>query len=246
MSPVKPRRLIEWLDCHLYPGVKDNWDDIVFRDRILRELTPAHRILDLGAGAGIVEQMRFRGLVAQVCGIDPDQRVLENQHLDEAKVATGSSIPYPDNYFDLVYADNVAEHLDKPAEVLREINRVLKPGGKFLFKTPNRTHYVALLARLTPLEFHQFFNRLRGRQSIDTFPTCYLLNSPTQVSLLAKETNFEVGAIQLMEGRPEYLRLSFPTYVFGWLYERFVNSTELFSFLRVLLIASLIKKSPQL
>ncbi len=244
MSLKKYRRLIQWLDCHLYPGVNDNWDDIVFRDRILRELTPADRILDLGAGAGIVEQMRFRGLVAQVCGIDPDERVLENPHLDEAKVAIGSRIPYPDDYFDLVYADNVAEHLDRPAEVLREINRVLKPQGKFLFKTPNRTHYVTLLARMTPLEFHQFFNRLRGRQSMDTFPTCYLLNSPAQINMLARETNFEVGAIHLLEGRPEYLRLFAPAYVLGWLYERFVNSTELFSFLRVLLIASLVKKTP--
>lgn len=239
-------RLVKWLDHVLYPGVPDNWDDRIFRELIIEELHPTDRILDLGAGAGIVEEMRFRGLAGQVCGIDPDPRVLENPHLDEAKVATGHSIPYPDDYFDLVFADNVAEHLDRPKEVLREVHRVLKPNGKFLFKTPNRTHYVTMLARLTPLEFHQFFNRLRGRESIDTFPTCYLLNSPSQIRQLAHQIGFDIDGIKLVEGRPEYLRLFLPAYVFGWIYERMVNSAEIFSFLRVLLIANLVKKSPQL
>jgi len=34
--------------------------------------------LDLGAGAGIVSQMNFKGIASRVCGIDPDERVLSN------------------------------------------------------------------------------------------------------------------------------------------------------------------------
>ena len=61
------------------------------------------------------------------------------------------------------------EHLEDPETVFGEINRVLKPGGIFLFKTPNRRHYMPLIAQLTPYRFHQFINKLRGRDSEDTF-----------------------------------------------------------------------------
>ena len=125
------------------------------------------------ARAGIVQQTNFRGLAARVCGVDLDPRVVDNPMLDEGKIADAGGIPYPDAAFDVVFADNVLEHLPDPLAVFREIARVLKPGGVFLFKTPNKTHYMPTIARLTPHRFHQFVNRLRGRAEIDTFPTRY-------------------------------------------------------------------------
>ncbi len=76
---------------------------------------------------------------------------------------------------------------------------------------------------------------------MDTFPTRYRANTPSQVRRLAKETGFEVEEILLTEGRPEYLRLIFPLYLLGFLYERIVNSSRLFSGFRILLIAELRK-----
>ncbi|MEK7072621.1 MAG: class I SAM-dependent methyltransferase [Patescibacteria group bacterium] len=48
-------------------------------------------------------------------------------------------MPYPfdDNTFDLVEADHVLEHLDKPFLVMTEIHRILKPGGKLIIKVPH-------------------------------------------------------------------------------------------------------------
>ena len=46
---------------------------------------------------------------------------------------------------------------------------------------------------------------------------------------------------QSWEGRPEYLRLSAPTYLFGYLYERAVNSTELLAALRCVIVFKLEK-----
>jgi SAM-dependent methyltransferase len=195
------------------------------------------RVLDIGAGAGIVSQMNFRGLARKVCGLDPDSRVSQNPYLDEGKQGVGESIPYPDESFDLVFADNVFEHLETPQLVFGEVARVLKPGGIFLGKTPNRHHYMPLIAQITPFWFHRWVNRKRGRQEIDTFPTRYRANTPTDLERLAKSAGLTIGSIRLVEARPEYLRFSAVTYMFGLAYERFVNLSEVLAPFRILIIA---------
>jgi SAM-dependent methyltransferase len=231
----------KWLDRTFYPGVSDNWDDSALREIVLRRINRSTHLLDLGAGAGIVSQMNFKNLVAQACGVDPDPRVLENPYLHEAKVGSGDSIPYPDGEFDVVVADNVLEHLERPVEVFREINRVLKPGGYCLAKTPNRNHYMPLISRFTPLGFHRFYNRLRGRATEDTFPTLYRANSLHQLEEIASESGFAIATVDLIESRPEYLRLTALSYVFGIAYERAVNLSSALANWRVLLVIQLRK-----
>jgi predicted RNA methylase len=69
--------LVEKLDCALYPDFARNGDDQLFRERIVQRLTSATVILDLGAGAGIVQQMNFRGYAAWICDVDLDPRVVD-------------------------------------------------------------------------------------------------------------------------------------------------------------------------
>jgi len=236
---------VDWLDRKLYPGFQRNWDDHLFRAKILEHLKPEHELLDLGAGAGIVEQMNFRGLAKKVCGVDLDERVTSNPCLDEGKIADAEKIPYSEASFDMVISDNVMEHIVDPTAVLREIYRVLKPGGVFMFKTPNKNHYMPLIARLTPHRFHQYVNRLRGRAVEDTFPTQYKANCPKDIAQLSNEAGLEIGCLELCEGRPEYLRFNFLTYLVGAAYEKAVNSTNLLASFRVLLIARLVKPERQ-
>lgn len=233
--------VVEWLDKTLYPEHARNWDDQLFRERILAYLRPDSVILDLGAGGGIVSQMHFLGLVAQVCGVDLDPRVVDNPMLNEGRVADAGKIPYEDGRFDMVFSDNVLEHLDEPLQVFREVARVLKPGGVFLFKTPNKWHYMPTIARMTPHGFHQYVNRLRGRAEVDTFPTRYRANTHSDIKRLAREAGLLLEGVELIEGRPEYLRMTWPTYLVGVAYEKIVNSNELFAPIRILLVGKLRK-----
>jgi SAM-dependent methyltransferase len=234
--------IVETLDRTFYPSQGRNWDDALFRERILARIDRDATILDLGAGAGIVREMNFKGLARRVCGVDLDERVTTNPMLDEGKVSDAGGIPYPDDTFDLVFADNVMEHLADPLGALTEVKRVLKPGGSFLFKTPNKTHYMPTVARLTPHCFHQLVNRRRGRAAADTFPTLYRANTGRAVRRLAAASGFAVSSIERIEGRPEYLRISWPTYLVGAAYERLVNSTEWLAMFRILLIVALRKR----
>ncbi|MDT8858158.1 class I SAM-dependent methyltransferase [Paracoccaceae bacterium Fryx2] len=229
------------IDRKFYPEFERNWDDWLFRRKLLTVVGPRVRVLDLGAGAGIVETMNFRGLAERVCGVDLDPRVTVNPFLDEGLVADADRIPYPDGSFDIVFADNVMEHLDQPEQVFTEIARVLRPGGKLLFKTPNRNHYMPVIARATPHRFHQWINRLRGRNEIDTFPTLYLCNSASQVNRIAASTGLQVEAIEMIEGRPEYLRFVALTYFVGIAYERIVNAFPFLARFRILMIVTVIK-----
>jgi SAM-dependent methyltransferase len=154
----------------------------------------------------------------------------------------GESIPYPDSSFDVVFADNVLEHLSAPQQVFSEVYRLLKPGGVFLAKTPNRWHYMPIIAMATPHAFHQFVNRLRGRAPGDTFPTLYRVNSPGAIRRCAEATGFTVESIRLLEGRPEYLRMTSLTYLFGLIYERLVNAAPVLARFRILLIARLSRR----
>lgn len=235
--------LVAQMDNTLYPDHQRNWDDKLFRERVLQVVNSNTHLLDIGAGAGIVAEMNFKGLVGKAVGIDPDPRVKTNPFLDEGHIGFGDKLPFPDQSFDVVTCDNVLEHLDQPLTVFKEVFRVLKPGGKFLFKTPNKFHYMPLISSITPVWFHKLYNRKRGRHETDTFPTRYRANSRRAVKKYAFQAGFVSCEVNLIEGRPEYMRLFAFTYVFGWLYERLVNSVSILAPLRILLVGCAIKST---
>ena len=229
-------KIIDKLDDFFYAKLENNWDDKLFREIILRHINKDSVVLDIGAGAGIVSEMNFKQNVKFICGIDLDPRVQENPMLHEGKIADASRIPYEDEKFDLIFADNVMEHLEDPEGVFAEAKRVLKPGGLLLFKTPNRWHYMPIIARATPLSFHKFVNQLRGRAGVDTFKTFYRANSKHQVNAVVQKIGLHVSKINLIEGRPEYLRFNTLFYCIGILYEKLVNSHSILSYFRILMI----------
>jgi SAM-dependent methyltransferase len=233
--------IVTWLDQLWYAGSRSQWDDELLRERVLAHIAPDAITLDLGAGAGRVAAMNFKAAGRLVFGIDVDLAISENSQIDGGCVGDASRLPFCDAAFDLVFADNVLEHLDHPALVFAEVARVLKPGGRFLVKTPNAWHYVPVLARLTPHRFHQWINGRRGRAHADTFPTRYLANTNRALGALADAAGLKVACITSVEGRPEYARINPVLYVFGRLYERLVNSADWGALFRVVLLGEFAK-----
>ena len=233
--------IIEKINKNFYKNYRDNWDDKLFRNEILKRIDSEYIILDLAAGAGIVEEMNFKNIVKEVHGIDLDKRVLENKYLDFPVIGNCENLPYEDNKFDLIFSDNLLEHLEHPKIVFSEIERVLKNDGIFIFKTPNKYHYMPLISHFTPHSFHRWYNNLRGRDYDDTFPTFYRANSRGNIKRLINNLSLKISKISLIEGRPEYLKIYPFLYLLGLVYERIVNSISLFSFARILLIGELTK-----
>lgn len=119
------------------------------------------RLLDLGCGNGSYTTVMAAGF-QETYGVEIEtQRLAEfRAHLDQhpvpgvhALAMSGEQLDFADGHFDVVTAIEVIEHvLDLPAAV-REVHRVLKPGGAFVITAPNRWF---------PIETHSFM--VRGRE----------------------------------------------------------------------------------
>ena len=99
---------------------------------------PIETFLDIGAGCGeLVQLLRAKfGNKSSVCDYTDELMRIEDQKVDKADLNT-EGLAYPDNTFDLVTTTEVIEHLEHYRETLREIFRVLKPGGLCVLSTPN-------------------------------------------------------------------------------------------------------------
>jgi SAM-dependent methyltransferase len=228
---------IEDLDRRFYPGYVD--EHARFDAVIRRYLEPGAVVLDAGAGRGIMYPYDYRSLVNRVAGVDTDPAVTENANLTDAAVADLTSLPYADGEFDVVFSKYVFEHLERPLAAMRELRRVLKPGGHLLIHTPNRWHYVAMFATLTPTRFHVWFNEKRGRVGADTFPTRYRANSKKRLAALAAAAGFRLVGVELLETKPDYLYFHPWAYRAGIAYERLVNRFDALAGVRVQLLADL-------
>ena len=111
-----------------------------------------------------------------------------------------------------------------------------EPGGRLFVLTPNRWHYVALGARLLPHRAHLAFNRWRGLDTSDIFPTAYRANTERKLRALAIGAGLEVERIDRFETEPEYLAFHSLTYAAGVAYERAVNRFDALAGLRVSLL----------
>jgi ubiquinone/menaquinone biosynthesis C-methylase UbiE len=138
---------------------RDLFDAIVPADE-LRGL-PHDRALELGCGSGFFLLNLVQAGVARrgsVTDLSPGMvkvaaRNGENLGLDiDGRVADAEGIPYDDNTFDLVVGHAVLHHIPDVELSLREVVRVLKPGGRFVFAGEPTTvgnAYARTLANLT-------------------------------------------------------------------------------------------------
>ena len=182
-------------------------NDPAFLRLIHDSVWPDSRVLDAGAGAGEMFPYDLKSKVREIVGVDLDPRVVSNPQLHRGIRASLEEIPVEDSSFDVVFCRYVIEHVEDPARFLAEVYRVLKPGGMFLFLTPNKWHYVSIGSRITPQRFHVWYNRKRGREDEDTFPTTYPLNTAKDIRKHLKDAGFEERDLIFRENCPNYLTL---------------------------------------
>jgi SAM-dependent methyltransferase len=215
------------------PGWRDGTSQ--FSAMIRGRLKASSCILDLGAGKGTRAPMSFRRDARMVVGLDPKWSIKDNASVDHGVLGVAQALPFRTAAFDLVFSDWVIEHLSDPAAALKEVFRVLEPGGYFVFRTGNLLHYSYAIAVATPHWFHRIVaNRARALVGADNDldPTYYRMNTPTAVRRCIARTGFIEEEMSMVEAEPSYLMFSVPSFLVGLAYERLVNRSARLSRLR--------------
>lgn len=122
------------------PEMQAHLDKILARLRPLREIGPGSKVLDVGAGQGLLLICcARRGL--QAVGVEPWDAAREvavqlahEEGVDiDIRQGAAEKLPFADCSFDFVHAQSVIEHVADPAEAFCQVRRVLKDGGVFWF-----------------------------------------------------------------------------------------------------------------
>ncbi len=187
------------------PGWQSSGDQLEALVRGL--LTPDSRVLDLGCGRGGLVELIWRD-VKFAAGLDPDIPSLSEHRAPGMPVlrGVGEHLPFARDSFEL--------------NMLREVARVLRPGGHFVFLTPNLRNPLVLMNRIgkaIPLLQTQLVSRFYGRRESDTFPVQYRANTARAIQELAEASDLRVAELRVVPD-PTYLALNglmFRTSVFA-------------------------------
>jgi SAM-dependent methyltransferase len=192
-----------------YRQRRPNWQPAteLYADLVRANLPADARLLDVGCGrGGLVEQLGHPPEL--IAAVDPDHKSLYEHRLGIPRfVGFSHHLPLAASQFDVVVASWVLEHLPNPAADFREIGRVLRPGGRFLFITPNKRHPLIGLNRgLARFRFVQerLVSGFYGRVAADTFPAYYRANTGAKLQQLAAQAGLALVNLHIVAD-PTYL-----------------------------------------
>jgi len=208
-----------------YARRKPGWQHslFVFRELVDRHTAPGARILDIGCGHADFLQPIY-AKTPHVTGCDPDAGALRlNTTIANRIAGLADDLPFADGQFDAAVLVFVLEHLERPDRAFREIHRVLKPGGKVIFLTPNAWNYNTWVIRATPHRLRDWLaRRLHGRQAGDTYPVRYRVNTARRIEQVLTPIGF-CRAELILHGDPTYLGVNRPLFTVACAIERLLD-----------------------
>jgi len=177
-----------------FPELYDYLADIVKKNISKKVKNPV--VMDLGCGPGLLTQTIFERISnVKVIGIDKSEKMLKfakenNENTNfETRLGSSEKLPVTNDSVDVVVSRFSLTYWNKPRESFEEINRVLKPKGKFVLEFLNKD-YPAYMLFLIKIRMHL---RSAGSKVIryhsDAYKTAYKIES---VKKLLKDSNFEI------------------------------------------------------
>jgi SAM-dependent methyltransferase len=192
------------------PGYRPALD--VYIDYANRVINSSTALLDAGCGEGVLTS-KYQPIATKVVGVDRYlQPIKSTVELNAIADADLNRLPFPDSSFDVVMSSWVLEHLQQPEVVFREIARVLRPGGHFLFITPNAYNYLIWARRLVPNNISTpLVDRIYGRGEDYIFSTYYRANTRRSIETALLPLGFTRSAFDYVSD-PTYTAFNEPLF----------------------------------
>lgn len=99
------------------------------------------KLLDIGCGDGLIAELLAKKIGAKPFGLEISKSAVKKAKKRgiDANVfdISEKDLPYKDDYFDVIFAGDVIEHIYNTEDILKEIKRILKPEGVFIATVPN-------------------------------------------------------------------------------------------------------------
>lgn len=162
----------------------------------LEHLAPGSAVLDLGAGSGVTSRaLRDAGM--QVTAFD--MRPLPDEQFEGIECVVADlqeGIPVDDGAYDGAVCQEVAHQLENPWAFLREVERVLRPGGVLVLSTPNMYHFsirlYELLRNKTPFFFDEHY---RDAHQVTPIPLWNLERMADQAGLTVEHVTYNMNYV---------------------------------------------------
>jgi SAM-dependent methyltransferase len=220
MSRFPWRLRVAWsLVARFTPWLRSSHE--IYFERLESLVWPHIRILDIGCGKEFLLswfapdlQRRWSASIldkAVIYGIDPCLPSLQENVSRLKACAVGDRLPFAASSFDLVTANMVIEHIKDPDSMLLEIFRILKPGGLFLFHTPNSKAPLIIFSGWLPHSVKRtVVPYLEGdRKKSDVFPTHYRMNTKDAIASAAGRSGYQLEWVQHVFSAPVTQMLGF-------------------------------------
>ena len=154
-------------------------------------------LLDIGCGWEAKLLIQLEPYIRSGVGVDFKAPNIKTDKLETHSIHLSDALPFENCSFDVVTMLAVLEHLDEPIEILREIERVLRPGGRLLLTVPS--WYAKPV-----LEFLSFRLGIINKDEIADHKTYY--NKKNLLDLVSKLPNMEAE-------RHEYFQIVFNNFM---------------------------------
>lgn len=124
----------------------ENTIEHLHRYAIAQTLAKDKKVLDIACGEGYGSN-HIAKFAKEVKGVDISDidisKAIDKYKKDNLEFVVGSilDIPFGDKTFDMIVSYETLEHLAEHEVILKEVNRVLKPGGLLIISTPNKLNY---------------------------------------------------------------------------------------------------------
>jgi len=159
------------------------WRELTARERLddLGRFVTTGRFIEIGCSTG--EMLATARASFTVMGVEADERNIRAARARGLDVFSGTlcDARFPDRHFDAAAMYHVIEHVPSPRGELRELHRIIKPGGWLILETPN----------IATIWFHLL--RARWRQFI---PDHIFFFTPRTITRLCEESGFETRELR--------------------------------------------------